>query len=373
VRANVLEAARKSAAERRAAAAPVVRPRERETVGLVERLLAWLKRPWFVPALVGAAAIAVFAIGRDTIMAPNVRQAFNVRDHADEAAPVAAPAVVEEAKGQAAPAAAPAEPEADKTVSRARSQLERAAPKVARKPTAGVREREGAEGARAEEKPSRARAEAKQDLDDALGAESGVERRAGPRQGVVGSGAAADGRYAAPPAGWARGGAGAAAQANAGAATPRPAAAPAPAKKAAAPATAPVAQAPARVSAPAPEAAAAPAPQPTAAASEPAPSAPRPLAKSRKAEAPASADRADDAESSRSATRGAPRDWDGGDHLRGLTNEALLVRADHAFEAGEWLEARAAYVELFRRDPRNAAAARWKARVAECDRVLRAR
>jgi hypothetical protein len=56
-----------------------------------------------------------------------------------------------------------------------------------------------------------------------------------------------------------------------------------------------------------------------------------------------------------------------------LTNEALLVRADHAFEAGEWLEARAAYVELFRRDPRNAAAARWKARVAECDRVLRAR
>ncbi len=48
----------------------------------------------------------------------------------------------------------------------------------------------------------------------------------------------------------------------------------------------------------------------------------------------------------------------------GGSTDALAQRADRLFADGRWTEAAAAYRDLLRLDPRNAAAARWRSRLS---------
>jgi hypothetical protein len=341
-----------AAAAQAATAGQVARIAAPSDLGLAARLLAWLRRPWVLPAFAAASVMAVFVLTRRIIVTPERA----ISPQAEQAA--SRPQIVRLPDSPAptvatAPAAAPAasrdEAEArPRPPSVARQQELKAALKDARRKAA----REGARWATPPaDKEERSARFDENDRLEAAGNRAALDGgRVAPKHLVpddplggltLGSPGKGAGKADDQPAEKKARTAGASKPARPLALAPPPAE-PAPERRrvASASAESAAAAAPAHRSA-------APAP----AAAQPAPPRPPPAAVAE----PPLADREAPVKAKKASS----------------SYDELLRRADRAFSDGRWTDAATAYRELVRRFPADRNLAAWKARLFSCEQALR--
>lgn len=357
IRAAILNAASAAVTER--AAPDVAKPTadgSQADVGWLDGIVAWLRRPWFLPAMVAAGAFAIFFVTRKTITDPGLLPAAHDAKVVQQVkiakgAPASAPTFAEPAEVAAAGAAK------DKTASET-----------------------GSERRRASARPAATRAG--KSLDDQLGAPEGGGARLARSAGSASSDRSESEGFSGFGAGRAD-----VAQRLAEGPAPSPSkpakrsfALPPPRNQAAGgslPSAKGEATASAELEAPAASVAPRPAPQeeragPPAAAPA-APSAARRAPREDQAPPPSAAPMARD-ELKKGADKAAAEE-EGSNESQRARNAAPSVdelerRAERALAEGRYTAAAADLRELLRREPKHARAARWRQRLEAALRAM---
>jgi hypothetical protein len=370
VRGAVLAAAR---AAQGGASAPLVTAAD-AAVGAIARLLAWLRRPWVLPAFAAASVMAVFVFARRTIVTPERPAPSVVR----APAPVARPEPVVEAPAQPA-----SRDDEQPKIARARQLYKEAKPAVHRKQEQWAHpppaEREGREQRTAGLEEADRVGGPQRTAAGGAGAVALKRRLADdPLEGLKLDGLAdktvqhAEKKAARPTAQEARP---MALVPPATVAAPRGTAAasrsatrpPVSTSALSAPSEAAAERAPVAADelAPAPAASAAPSRRVAAAAPAPRPAEPRP-ASPPAAAPPVSPAAAPPPPAAAANLKGSARPA----KAKGISQDELVRRADRAFADRRFAEAATAYRQLLQRFPGDRSTGAWRARLASCQQAL---